>query len=161
MESKDHEKMLIEMKHQVKNWQRIDQKMENMIDSLRSAGVIAEESEDEVISRLVAPVQLKSALLRQVVERVRREFYLTQRAIVRERIKMDATFSERHALDLLQGRTENIDRIVNNKFGRKAIIFKFQALNFYQRLDKKMVLDKVKEAHNQLKTFHIHIDHHR
>jgi hypothetical protein len=62
-------KAFIEMKQQAQVWAKIDTRMESMVATLKAAGVIVEENEDEVIGRLLIPAEIRYATLKHIVER--------------------------------------------------------------------------------------------
>jgi hypothetical protein len=80
---------LIEIQLQAQNWQRIDDKMESMMVALRNSGVI-EEKEEDTITKLMIPHDMKMVMLKLIIERARREYFTAQRQIIREKLRMDA-----------------------------------------------------------------------
>ncbi len=63
-------RMFSEMKQQAKVWSKIDNRMELMVNTLKLTGVIQEETEEEIIARLVVPEQMRKTSLKQYLEKV-------------------------------------------------------------------------------------------
>ncbi len=63
-------RMFSEMKQQAKVWSKIDNRMEVMVNTLKLTGVIQEETEEEIIARLVVPEQMRKTSLKQYLEKV-------------------------------------------------------------------------------------------
>lgn len=153
------DKSIVEMKNQAKLWSKIDSKMEEKIVQLRLAGVIKEENEEENARKLMLPVEVRNKIIDGIIIGVRNEFFALQRAALRRRIDLDSTFKANHAADLLSGRVEDINRIILQKFDKKATALKYQPLYFFStKLNFKMISDSIRQAHRQHETFRIKID---
>jgi hypothetical protein len=63
-------KTFTEMKQQAKIWSKIDGRMEQMVNTLKLTGVIQEETEEEIIARLVIPEKMRKQTLKQYIEKV-------------------------------------------------------------------------------------------
>lgn len=63
-------RMFTEMKQQAKIWSKIDGRMEQMVNTLKLTGVIQEETEEEIIARLVVPEEMRKKSLKQYLEKV-------------------------------------------------------------------------------------------
>ena len=66
-------KSFIEMKQQAKLWSRIDGRMEHMVTTLKTTGMLQEESEEQIIERLMVPVEMRRKALKMYLERMVRE----------------------------------------------------------------------------------------
>lgn len=62
-------KAFIEMKQQAQLWARIDSKVENMVNQLKTAGVLIEEDEAEVIHKLMLPLEVRNRAITWIIER--------------------------------------------------------------------------------------------
>lgn len=63
-------KSFIEMKQQAKLWSRIDGRMEAMVTTLKTTGMLQDETEEETIARLMTPEAMRKKALRLYVERL-------------------------------------------------------------------------------------------
>lgn len=69
-------KSFIEMKQQAKLWSRIDGRMEAMVTTLKTTGMLQEETEEEIINRLMVPEEMRRKSLKQYLERMVIVFFL-------------------------------------------------------------------------------------
>eukprot|EP01034_Spumella_vulgaris_P027566 gene27566-34309_t len=148
----------IEMKQQAKLWNKIDSMMETKIQALKASGVIVEENEMDAIKKLMLSDKIRDEVLMTLLESLRKEFYTSQKAVVRRQMESDSVFSESHAIDLLLGRTADLNRIIAEKFDKKLISMTYKPFYLFQAINSKMIYDKVRETHRREETFKIKID---
>jgi len=151
-------KAFLEMKQQAQQWSKIDIRMESMVSTLKAAGVIVEEKEEDIVGRLLIPNEIRYETLQHIVERNRKDFHAGQRTMARKLVDQDATFKEHHAKELLLGKSATLERIINDKFNKRLVVLKYKPFLFFRALDKKLLWDKIREIHHQRETFKIKVD---
>ncbi len=141
----------IDMKNQAKQWSKIDAKMETYLKQLKASGVIVDEEEAETVRKLMLPESTRNrvlctniclSLLRAVLTYnslclslslcQRKEFYTSQKAIIRRQAENDSVFKESHALDLLKGRDADITRIIHEKFDKRLVHLAYKPFMLFQ-----------------------------
>jgi hypothetical protein len=109
-----------------KEWHKIHKQMEKVVSGLRTAGLIVEETEEQIIEKLRVPEPVKIEILRGLVEKLRKSFYTDQRTLMRKKIEQDSRFNEAHAVNLLLGDGKEVMRLFREKLNKKLVNLKYK-----------------------------------
>eukprot|EP01033_Poteriospumella_lacustris_P011261 gene11261-8005_t len=151
-------KALDEIKDKEREWHKIHKQMEKVVHGLRATGVIVEETEEQVIDKLRIPEATKHEILRSLLEKLRKAFYSDQRTQLKKKIEQDSCFNEAHAANLLLGDGKEVMRLFREKFNKKLVNLQYKPFMLFSSLDRRLIFEKVKEAHTTRETFKIKVD---
>ncbi len=157
-------KDMIEMEKQAKKWSDISNKMESAVAKQRLLGNIGAVTLDLVDKHLL-PHDLKEKAAIEILISIRREHLQKRNQEVQAVLAKRSQFSISDASDLLNGRTEEIDKIVKAKFGTGPSLtgHRGNPINLppaspfflFKKLTKELMYKHIRKAHAENRTFAI------